>query len=39
LMIYGKPFDEMKILEIANAFQSNTDWHLNRPDLSWCESK
>ena len=39
LMIYGKPFDEMKILDIANAFQSNTDWHLNRPDLSWCESK
>ena len=39
LMVYGKPFDEMKILEIANAFQSNTDWHLNRPDLSWCESK
>ena len=32
LMIYGRPFDELKILNIARAFQTKTRWHLKRPD-------
>lgn len=31
LMIYGRPFDEIKILKIARAFQSQTQWHSQRP--------
>lgn len=34
LMIYGKPFDEIKIMHIAQAYQQRTRWHLNRPQLS-----
>jgi aspartyl-tRNA(Asn)/glutamyl-tRNA(Gln) amidotransferase subunit A len=34
LMIYGRPFDELKILKIAQAFQANTRWHLERPDVA-----
>jgi aspartyl-tRNA(Asn)/glutamyl-tRNA(Gln) amidotransferase subunit A len=35
LLIYGKPFQEEVILNIGYAFQQNTDWHHNTPDLSW----
>ena len=34
LMIYGRPFDELKILNIARAFQTKTRWHLKRPDIA-----
>ncbi|MEK9653197.1 MAG: amidase family protein, partial [Betaproteobacteria bacterium] len=37
LMIYGKSFDEMKILSMAHAYQRHTDWHNKRPDLSWAQ--
>ena len=37
LLIYGKPFQEEVILKIGYAFQQNTDWHRNTPDLSWLE--
>ena len=33
LMIYGKPFDEIKILKIARSFQEKTRWHLERPHI------
>ncbi len=35
LMIYGKPFDERKILRIGHAWQQATSWHEATPDLSW----
>lgn len=35
LMIYGKPFDEAMILRIGYAFEQATEWHTQRPDLSW----
>jgi len=34
LMIYGRPFDELKVLKIARAFQDRTRWHLERPDYA-----
>ncbi|MDA1331280.1 MAG: amidase [Proteobacteria bacterium] len=33
LMIYGRPFDEIKILKIARAFQDRTQWHSHRPRI------
>ena len=33
LQIGGKPFDEETVLRVAFAFESNTEWHLRRPDL------
>jgi len=33
LMIYGRPFDEIKILRIARAFQDRTQWHSQRPHI------
>ena len=35
LMIYGKPFDEAKVLRIGHAFQQATDWHARNPALDW----
>ena len=35
LQICGKAFDELTILRLAQAFESNTEWHLRDPDLSW----
>ena len=34
LMIYGRPFDELKVLKIARAFQDRTRWHLERPEYA-----
>ena len=33
LMIYGKPFDEDRVLRIGHAFQRSTDWHRRHPAL------
>ena len=33
-IIVGDLFADDKILSLAHAFQSETDWHLRRPDLS-----
>jgi aspartyl-tRNA(Asn)/glutamyl-tRNA(Gln) amidotransferase subunit A len=38
LMIYGKPFQEDLVLRVGYAFQQATDWHRQRPDLSWAET-
>ncbi len=35
LLIYGRPFQEEVILKIGYAFQQQTGWHRNTPDLSW----
>ena len=35
LMIYGKPFDEGRILRVGHAFQRSTDWHRRHPALDW----
>ena len=35
LMIYAKPFDEATVLRVGQAFQEATDWHRQRPDLSF----
>ena len=35
LMIYGKPFDEARVLRIGHAFQQSTDWHRSHPTLDW----
>lgn len=33
LMIYGKPYDEARVLRIGYAFQQATDWHTRTPPL------
>ena len=33
LMIYGKPFDEARVLRIGHAYQQSTDWHRSHPAL------
>ena len=33
LMIYGKPFDEARVLRIGHACQQATDWHRSHPAL------
>ena len=33
LMIYGKPFDEARVLRIGHAYQQSTDWHRRHPAL------
>ena len=33
LMIYGKPFDEDRVLRIGHAYQQSTDWHRRHPAL------
>ena len=33
LQIGGKPFDEETVLQVAYAFESNTEWHKRSPDL------
>ena len=33
LMIYGKPFDEARVLRIGHAYQQSTDWHRRHPVL------
>ena len=35
LMIYGKPFDEARVLRIGHAYQQSTDWHRQNPTLDW----
>lgn len=35
LMIYGKSFDEAKVLRIGHAYQQVTDWHARTPALDW----
>ena len=35
LMIYGKPFDEARVLRAGHAFQQSTDWHRRHPTLDW----
>jgi aspartyl-tRNA(Asn)/glutamyl-tRNA(Gln) amidotransferase subunit A len=37
LLIYGKPFLEEVVLNIGYAFQQNTAWHRQTPDLSWLQ--
>jgi len=33
LQILGKPLDELRILQIAHAYEQRTDWHRRRPPL------
>lgn len=33
MMLYGKPFDEMTLYRVANAYESATDWHRKRPPM------
>lgn len=33
LMIYGRPFDEARVLRVGHAFQQATDWHTRTPPL------
>ena len=35
LMVYGKPFDEGRVLRVGHAFQRSTDWHRRYPALDW----
>ena len=35
LMIYGSPFEEARVLRIAQAYQQSTDWHRRHPALDW----
>jgi aspartyl-tRNA(Asn)/glutamyl-tRNA(Gln) amidotransferase subunit A len=35
LMIYAKPFQEDLALRVAYAYEQATDWHKQRPELSW----
>lgn len=37
LMIYCKPFQEDMALRVAYAYETATDWHMRRPDLSWIQ--
>jgi aspartyl-tRNA(Asn)/glutamyl-tRNA(Gln) amidotransferase subunit A len=34
MMLYGKPFDESTLYRVAHAYESATDWHRRRPNLS-----
>jgi len=33
LQIIGKPFDEAQVLRVAHAFEQNTEFHKQRPQL------
>ncbi len=33
LQFLGRHFDEVTLLRVAHAYQSNSDWHLHTPDL------
>jgi aspartyl-tRNA(Asn)/glutamyl-tRNA(Gln) amidotransferase subunit A len=33
MQLIGRPFDEAVLLRAAHAYQQETDWHLQRPDL------
>ena len=33
LQIIGRAFDEVRILQIAHAYEQSTPWHLRRPPL------
>ena len=35
LMIYAKPFQEDMALRVAYAYEQATEWHTQRPDISW----
>jgi aspartyl-tRNA(Asn)/glutamyl-tRNA(Gln) amidotransferase subunit A len=34
LQIVGKPFDETTVLQVADAFERNTEWHLRHPSIA-----
>ena len=34
IQFYGRPFDEATILRTAHAYESATEWHVRRPELS-----
>jgi aspartyl-tRNA(Asn)/glutamyl-tRNA(Gln) amidotransferase subunit A len=34
LQLLGKPLDEARILQIAHAYEQNTDWHKARPPIA-----
>jgi aspartyl-tRNA(Asn)/glutamyl-tRNA(Gln) amidotransferase subunit A len=34
MQIVGRPFDELTVLRVADAWQRATDWHTRRPPLS-----
>jgi len=38
LMIYAKPFEEEKVLRIANAYENASKWSEQKPDLSWIKN-
>ncbi len=39
LMLYARPFQEDKVLRIGHAYQQATEWHLQRPELTWATSR
>ena len=36
-MISTRPYDDLKALRLAHAYQHATSWHTKRPDLSWID--
>jgi aspartyl-tRNA(Asn)/glutamyl-tRNA(Gln) amidotransferase subunit A len=39
LQLLGKPLDELRILQIAHAYEQSTDWHKSRPPIAPTLSK
>ncbi len=39
LMLYARPFQEDMVLRIGHAYQQATEWHLQRPELTWATSR
>jgi aspartyl-tRNA(Asn)/glutamyl-tRNA(Gln) amidotransferase subunit A len=33
MQIVGRPFDEVTVLRVADAWQRATDWHVRRPPI------
>lgn len=33
LQIYGRPFEEERVLAFARGYEQSTEWHLKRPSL------
>jgi aspartyl-tRNA(Asn)/glutamyl-tRNA(Gln) amidotransferase subunit A len=34
LQLLGKPLDEVRILQVAHAYEQSTDWHTARPPIA-----
>jgi Asp-tRNA(Asn)/Glu-tRNA(Gln) amidotransferase A subunit family amidase len=38
LMIHAKPRDEAMALRVGFAYEQATQWHSQRPDLTWADN-